>query len=220
MENPWWKLKRQLYGRRKAAKKFNQLVVTATDGLGLEQCPGNILARIWTSWVLATTSAKQCQRRWSRRDRKVMKMSQGLVMRIDEPTTDAWAFSDTLRYRPDIAFAVHEVGKTLQRRRSSATATTGQRSARYSEAWCHDSEDVQTTPHRTHTCALFLAAHARTQDVITRLAQGLDDLSVCLKSHFTIGHVFVECFFDSVSSYFLITYCLTDAIYCLSDVAD
>ena len=39
MENPWWKLKRQLYGRRKAAKKFNEFVVTATDGSGIEQCP-------------------------------------------------------------------------------------------------------------------------------------------------------------------------------------
>ena len=60
---------------------------------------------------------------------------------------------------------------------------------------------VQTTPHRTHTRALFLAAHARTPDVITRLAQGLDDLFVCLKSHFTTGHVTVECCFDPVSSY-------------------
>ena len=34
------KLKRQLYGRRKAAKKVNEfVVVTATDGLGIEQCP-------------------------------------------------------------------------------------------------------------------------------------------------------------------------------------
>ena len=40
---------------------------------------------------------------------------------------------------------------------------------------------VQTTPHRTHTRVLFLAAHDRTPDVITRLAQGLDDLFVCLK---------------------------------------
>ena len=39
VENPRWKLKRQLYGRRKAAKKFIQFVVTATDGFGLEQCP-------------------------------------------------------------------------------------------------------------------------------------------------------------------------------------
>ena len=38
----------------------------------------------------------------------------------------------------------------------------------------HECQDpVQTTPHRTHTRALFLAAHARTPDVITRLAQGL-----------------------------------------------
>ena len=39
MENPWWARKRQLYGRREAAKKFNEFVVTATDGLGIEQCP-------------------------------------------------------------------------------------------------------------------------------------------------------------------------------------
>ena len=70
---------------------------------------------------------------------------------------------------------------------------------------------VQTTPRNTNTRALFLAAHARTPNMITRLAQGLDDLFVCLKSHFIIGHVFVECSFDPVSSYFLITYCLTDA---------
>ena len=39
VENPWWKLKRLLYGRRKAAKKFNEFVIKATDGLGIEQCP-------------------------------------------------------------------------------------------------------------------------------------------------------------------------------------
>ena len=39
MENAWWKLKRQLLGRRKAAEKFNEFVVAATDGLGIEQCP-------------------------------------------------------------------------------------------------------------------------------------------------------------------------------------
>ena len=38
VENPWWKLKRHLYGRRKAAKKFNEFVVAATHGLGIEQC--------------------------------------------------------------------------------------------------------------------------------------------------------------------------------------
>ena len=36
---------------------------------------------------------------------------------------------------------------------------------------------VQITPLRTHACARFLTAHARTPDVITRLAQGL---SMCL----------------------------------------
>ena len=39
VESPWWKLKRQLCGRRKASKKFNEAVVTATDGLGIEHCP-------------------------------------------------------------------------------------------------------------------------------------------------------------------------------------
>ena len=39
VENPWWKLKRQLHGRRKAAKKLNEFVVTGTVGLGLDQCP-------------------------------------------------------------------------------------------------------------------------------------------------------------------------------------
>ena len=39
MKSPWWMLKRQLHGRWKAKKKSSQFVVTATDGLGLEQCP-------------------------------------------------------------------------------------------------------------------------------------------------------------------------------------
>ena len=39
VENPWWKLKKQLYGKRKAAKKLCEFVVSATVGLGLEQCP-------------------------------------------------------------------------------------------------------------------------------------------------------------------------------------
>ena len=34
-----WKLKRQLYGRRKAAKKFHEFVMSATVGLGVEHCP-------------------------------------------------------------------------------------------------------------------------------------------------------------------------------------
>ena len=81
-------------------------------------------------------------------------------------------------------------------------------------------ECVQRTPQHTNTRALFLAARARTTDVITRLAQGLDDLFVCLKSHFILGHVCVECSFDPVSSYFLITYCFTDTAYCLSYATD
>ena len=39
VENPWWVLQRQLYGRRNATKKFNHFVVTANDGIGLEQMP-------------------------------------------------------------------------------------------------------------------------------------------------------------------------------------
>ena len=72
---------------------------------------------------------------------------------------------------------------------------------------------VNTEHPHAHTGALFLAAHARTPDVITRLAQGLDDLFVCLKSHSIIGHVFVECSFDPVYSHFLIllTHCLSHA---------
>ena len=79
---------------------------------------------------------------------------------------------------------------------------------------------VHRTPLRTHTRALFLTVHARTPDVVARLGQGLGDLFVCLKSHSIIGHVFVECSFDPVSSYFLITYCLTDTTYCLSYATD
>ena len=75
------------------------------------------------------------------------------------------------------------------------------------------------SPHCTHTRALFLAAHARTPDVVTRLGQGLGDWFVCLNSHSIIGHVFVECSFDPVSSFFLITYCLTDTT-CLSYATD
>ena len=44
-----------------------------------------------------------------------------------------------------------------------------------------DGKHVQRTPHRTHTRALFLAAHPRTPDVVTHLAPGIDDLFVCLK---------------------------------------
>ena len=39
VENPWCMLKQQLYGRKKAAKKFHEFVVSATVGLSLEQCP-------------------------------------------------------------------------------------------------------------------------------------------------------------------------------------
>ena len=93
-------------------------------------------------------------------------------------------------------------------------AVVGQKSKRLSHLLYRQHLTVRTHAH-------FLAAHARTPpDVITRFAQGLDDLFVWLKSHFMIGHVFVECSFDTVSSYFLITYCLADASYCLTDATD
>ena len=66
---------------------------------------------------------------------------------------------------------------------------------------------VQITHHLTHTRALFLAAHAT---CVTRLAQGADDSLCVWKSHFIIGHVFVECSFDPVSSYLVIAYYHTD----------
>ena len=212
VENPWWKLKRQLHGRRKAAKKFNEFVVTATVGLGLDQCPeqpslfrrpGTTLifelhqddfgvgmasgtsgraaqaeARrstvSWvtvqlpqsdenegdtiqiapretyikktsrTSWVSVTTSANQCQSPIVQTRQKRVKMSQGLVTRFDEPTTDAWASSDTSCATAQtlplqsmrLARRLH-----LRRRRSPAAATIGQISFGYSEAWHHDSEE-------------------------------------------------------------------------------
>ena len=43
---------------------------------------------------------------------------------------------------------------------------------------------------------------------------------MCLKHHSTVGHVFVQCSFDTVSSCFLITYCLTDTTCCLSYATD
>ncbi|CAK0896486.1 unnamed protein product, partial [Prorocentrum cordatum] len=36
---PWWKMKKQLYGKRKASKKFNQYVTDQTKMLGIDQCP-------------------------------------------------------------------------------------------------------------------------------------------------------------------------------------
>eukprot|EP00959_Pyramimonas_sp_CCMP1952_P151581 3171404-Pyramimonas_sp.AAC.2 len=36
---PWWKMKNQLYGKRKASRKFNQYVVDKTSELGIGQCP-------------------------------------------------------------------------------------------------------------------------------------------------------------------------------------
>ena len=63
---------------------------------------------------------------------------------------------------------------------------------------------TNTSPY-AHTRTL-LAAHARTPDVITRLAQG--------------QVVFVECSFHAISSCFLITYRLPDATRCLTDATD
>ena len=57
----------------------------------------------WTSWVSVTTSANRCRPRPCKRVRRATKVSQDWVQKIDELTTDAL----------DIAFAVHEVSKTL-----------------------------------------------------------------------------------------------------------
>ena len=171
MENPRWKLKGQLYRRRKAAKKFNEFVVMATDGLGIEQLSRaakepqiyechqddfyvsgsnvalaglqeNLGARLklkpaeplgpgsrsavtsvrrergltrtpftldhvrltsrtfWTSWVSATTSANRCRPRLCEEARRPYHRCAGILRHL-------------LKYRPDIAFAVHEVSKTL-----------------------------------------------------------------------------------------------------------
>ena len=81
-------------------------------------------------------------------------------------------------------------------------------------------EVYRQTLHCTHTRALSRCARLRTPDVITRLAQGLTICLCALKSHFITGRVFVECSFDPVSSYFLVTYCLTDATYCLTNATD
>ena len=51
----------------------------------------------------------------------------------------------------------------------------------------------------------------RAPHVITRLSQGPDDSLCVWKRHFIIGHVFVECSFDTFSSGFLIVYYHTDA---------
>ena len=76
-----------------------------------------------------------------------------------------------------------------------------------------------TSPY-AHTRTFSRCARLRTPDVSTHFAQGLDDSFVCFKNHSIIGHVFVECSFDPVSSYFLITFCLTDTTFCLSYAAD
>ena len=113
---------------------------------------------------------------------------------------------------PRNAYSSSEASATTEVNATLSTRFRSRQAMKRSSSWC-----VQTTPHRTHTRALFLDAHARTPDVIARLAQaqGLDASFVCLKSHFMIGHVFVECSFDPVSSY-----CLIDATYCLTDATD
>ena len=75
-----------------------------------------------------------------------------------------------------------------------------------------------TSPYaRTRTFSRCARSHARCDHTF---GSRLDDLCVCFKSHFIIGHVFVECSFDPVSSYSLITYCHTDATYCLTNATD
>ena len=67
------------------------------------------------------------------------------------------------------------------------------------------------TPHRTHTRALFLVAHACARQMWVHVwLKGLTICS-CFKSQFISGHVSVEISLDPISSYFLINYCLTDA---------
>ena len=81
---------------------------------------------------------------------------------------------------------------------------------------------VRITPHPyAHTRTFPRCARLRTPDVITRLDQGLDDLFVCVsKSNFATGHVIAECSFGPVSTYFLITYCLTETTYCVPYAID
>ena len=53
-----------------------------------------------------------------------------------------------------------------------------------------------TSPY-AHTRTYSRCVRLRTPYVITRLAQGLDDLCVCVsKSYFTTGQVIAECSFD------------------------
>ena len=76
---------------------------------------------------------------------------------------------------------------------------------------------VQLTPRRTHTRALFLVAHACARQMWLHV--WIQGLTICLcvsKSNFATGHVIAECSFDLVSTYFLITYCLTETTYCVS----
>ena len=68
----------------------------------------------------------------------------------------------------------------------------------YSDDCWPPQKGVQRTPHRTHTRALFLAAHARTPDVITHSAQGLTICLCASKKQSTVGHVPLR----TVSSYF------------------
>ena len=55
---------------------------------------------------------------------------------------------------------------------------------------------VQTTPHRSHTRAFFSRCARSYARCDHTFGSRLDDLFVYLKSHFIIGHVFVECSFD------------------------
>ena len=75
-----------------------------------------------------------------------------------------------------------------------------------------------TSPY-AHTGTFSRCTRSRA-GVIADSAQGLDDLFVCLKNHPIFGHVFVECSFDPVSSYFLFTCYLTDDTCFLSRAID
>ena len=76
-----------------------------------------------------------------------------------------------------------------------------------------------TSPY-AHTRALFSRCARSDARCDHTFGSRLDDLFVCLKSRFIIGHVFVGCSFNPFSSYFLSTCHLTDGTDYLTDATD
>ena len=154
MESPWWELKRQLHGRRKAAKKFNEFVVTATDGLGIEQCPaqpsrlklrpaepkgpGSQYSHLHATrkTVDADTIHIAPRETYIKNVLDILGLGDNKCKPMPTPIVQTRQKSDEdeprlreedrrayhrragtprhlLKYRPDTAFAVHEVSKTL-----------------------------------------------------------------------------------------------------------